>query len=454
MAVTQRQTGVLLALALATTASACINKSRQDAPATKSTPTSDLPLTELPIQEADETAPVAKLPMSAAETEALSMPLSALPFPKLSRNAAGEALIRVKVFPHFSGKDTERIDKVAIAGDCDIFPGKKQRAAPDGAKARATTRLELTPATLPKPLWISCNEATVERNPPLESYRYNGSFYARTRRGPESDNRPYIEIVNVIPMEHYLRGVVPVEIGQSWPKESLKAQAVAARTYAYFNIAYKKKSKDTEVFDVDDTPAFQAYSGITNAAATTDKAIADTAGVVMQIKNKVILTFFHADSGGYTASAAEIFGLNAPYCLPKREPEGLSKPATWKASVAISDLARRLGSKVIPTGKSITAVTIDARTVSGRVRNVKLTLQDGTSAIVGSMDFKKAAGGLASSLFDFGPITKGRLKIRGHGLGHGVGLSQRSARDMATRGWTYEKILTFFYTGATPVRLK
>lgn len=381
-------------------------------------------------------------------------PLATRDFPDAPKNEAGQDLIRVRILSAPGGRDNG--GAVAIVGACRTYAAAAAKSQPVGPESGASTRFELTRETLKQPVYLRCPDgAEVRRRAPLPSRRYLGDFYVRIAPGSATEAEPRVEIVNIVPLETYLRGVVPLEIVPSWPIESLRAQAIAARTFAYFNMAHDRAGAEAKVFDVDDTPAFQVYNGVSKVARATDKAIADTAGIVMHVGGKAILTFFHADSGGHTATAAEVFDINAPYCAAKREPETLGPPIAWRRIVKLQDLARRLGTRYVPTGQKIAAVDIDPsdRSASGRTRAVTVTLGDGVKVKVGSVDFKRAAGGLVSSLYSILAHAPDAIRIDGRGRGHGVGLSQRSAKDMASKGWSHGAILEFFYDGAKLCRL-
>src|SRR5690606_14835006 len=130
------------------------------------------------------------------------------------------------------------------------------------------------------------------------------------------DNRG-IRVINRIDLETYLRGVVPKESVASWPVDALKAQALAARSYAYYHFL---TAPSTRAYHVDDTARFQVYAGISGADARTDVAIEQTRGEILTYQNSVIVAYFHAYSGGRTDSALNIFKQsNVPYCVGNAE---------------------------------------------------------------------------------------------------------------------------------------
>jgi SpoIID/LytB domain protein len=151
-------------------------------------------------------------------------------------------------------------------------------------------------------------------------------------------------VVNRLPMQAYLRGVVPRESPASWPVESLRAQAVAARTYA----AAAMRAPRSSLYDLCDTTACQVYGGATRYAASgtrlsgeeprTSAAIESTAGVVLTSGGRPAVTEFSASNGGFTV------GGSLPYQVSKADPFTAGDPyRVWSQRVRVSDLAARFG---------------------------------------------------------------------------------------------------------------
>ena len=117
--------------------------------------------------------------------------------------------------------------------------------------------------------------------------------------------------VNVVPMEAYLRGVVPAEVKAStWPQQAQRAQAVAARSYA----ALKRSERQDKIYDLDDTPGYQHYLGVDAEWPASDKAVAATAGTILTYAGKPAFTEFTASNGGWTAAG------DAPYLTAREDP--------------------------------------------------------------------------------------------------------------------------------------
>jgi len=118
-----------------------------------------------------------------------------------------------------------------------------------------------------------------------------------------------LTIVNSLPLEEYLLGVVPSEMPSGWNVEAQKAQAIAARSYALANIN-KRNSKG---YDLKDTPQDQAYGGATSETPQTTYAVLSTKGEVLTYDNKIIPAYYHASSGGITKTAGEVWNHDLPY---------------------------------------------------------------------------------------------------------------------------------------------
>lgn len=118
-----------------------------------------------------------------------------------------------------------------------------------------------------------------------------------------------LTIVNSLPLEEYLMGVVPAEMPSRWNKEAHKAQAIAARSYALANLN-KRASRG---YDLKDTPQDQAYGGASSETRQTTLAVLSTKGEVLTYDNKIIPAYYHASSGGKTIAASEVWAHDLPY---------------------------------------------------------------------------------------------------------------------------------------------
>lgn len=329
----------------------------------------------------------------------------------------------------------------------------------------------------------------------------------KTYRGDISIHRTYgktgLTIVNTLPIEHYLYGVISKEMSPSWPLEALKAQSVAARSYAMYSLN-KHRNDD---YDVCATTDCQVYGGRANEAPQIIKAVDDTAGQVMTYKGKLIPANFHSSSGGYTENSENVWGVYQPYLRGVVDYDQNSPQYKWEKTVTITQLKEALDGagygigvmkciELAPMTHSL--VDTPERGVSGRVKVIEFTGSTGSVKLTGEQ-LRKVLN-LKSTLFDISlvvpiapvpefEITKnmgetnrktlelnlpakgeqnfltnkkelhfmsGRpgesILISGFGWGHGLGLSQWGAKAMAEerpQGDTtyYKEILKHYYQG-------
>ena len=139
-----------------------------------------------------------------------------------------------------------------------------------------------------------------------------------------------LTVINDVPLEDYLKGVVPSEMPSSWEIEALKAQAVAARSYALANLG-KRASLG---FDLKDTPEDQAYGGASAETAKTNSAVNDTAGLVLTYNYKVIPAYYSASAGGQTINSKQLWGKDLPYIRSVPSYDGnVQKKRAWSRYV-------------------------------------------------------------------------------------------------------------------------
>lgn len=187
-------------------------------------------------------------------------------------------------------------------------------------------------------------------------------------------------IVNKLPLDRYLRGVVPWEMPDDWHPEALRAQSVVARSYALATL------KPGTRFDLYADTRSQVYGGIAAEAASTNRAIGSTAGRVLVWNGRVATTFYHSTSGGRTANVAEVWpkARSVPYLVSVRDPhDNLSKHHRWGPfRLTPAQVGKRLGLGPVRD-------LVAARGSSGRVTELKLKLRSGMRTML-SQDFRRA----------------------------------------------------------------
>ena len=206
----------------------------------------------------------------------------------------------------------------------------------------------------------------------------------------------FLRVVNVVPLESYLLGVVPGEVPHAWPAESLKAQAVAARSYALANLVKGKP------FDLYADVRSQVYGGVASEKATTSQAVLDTAGEVVTYGGKVATTYYFSTSGGKTASAADVFGMSVPYLVSRPDPWDKASPHhRWGPVV--------LGARTVQSKLGVDARVIDANgvtTPSSRLRALVLQTTAGPESIPASV--VRTSLGLRSTWISVGVLRLDR----------------------------------------------
>ncbi|HEX2188872.1 MAG TPA: SpoIID/LytB domain-containing protein [Longimicrobiaceae bacterium] len=290
--------------------------------------------------------------------------------------------------------------------------------------------------------------------------------------------------INELPMEQYLYGVVPQELGPvAFPElEALKAQAVAARTYALAGLG--KRASDG--YDLLATTTDQVYGGYAAEHPLSSRAVDETAGVAATYAGGLINALYSSTSGGHTADSEEAFAAAVSYLrgIPDAERgqalehvpsvevfRAHGNPASlratregdfdsnwgrfhrwtfrWTAAEISSVISAYAGQ---PVGK-VLAINVTERGPSGRVLAIEYVTEAGVftdtkDRIRASLKYINASGtptNLLSTLFFVEPTSDGGFRVYGGGFGHGVGLSQTGAVGMAEKGHTFDRILKYYY---------
>lgn len=261
----------------------------------------------------------------------------------------------------------------------------------------------------------------------------------------------FLLIVNEVPLESYLLGVLACEMSPSAPLEALKAQAVAARTYALNRIGSLKG----EPYDLDDTSRCQVYRGFDREFPATNEAVRLTSNQVLTYQGRPISAVFSTVSGGITASSEESFkGPGQPYLTSFLDVDAKGVPFAsgakyldWELQLSFDELERDLQKSGHRVGKLVT-INIVSRGPSGRVMTVEVVGTSSKVSLFGA-DFRRIIGPdvLRSTLFDL-LVNDNSITCIGRGWGHGVGMCQAGAIGRAKAGQTYREILAIYYPGA------
>ena len=279
------------------------------------------------------------------------------------------------------------------------------------------------------------------------SRRYTGNLLISPDQSDQS-----LELINAVPLEAYVASVVSTEYGLN-DLEGSKAMAVLARTYVLN--APGKYGPDYDL--VDDTRS-QVYRGEDVILPLALEAARSTEGEMLTYRGKPIQAVYHSSSGGHTADNESVWSSSpVPYLRGRPDPYGKQSPhADWATRVPRPKLLAELGKKF---GGEVIGFLLDERSPDGRIASVSLLLQNGQRRSVTGNEFRLVV------IWHFGPRSLRSMRFdaerqgneyvfTGQGYGHGVGLSQWGAHDMAKRGMSYEEILDFYYTGTTLSRLE
>lgn len=289
-------------------------------------------------------------------------------------------------------------------------------------------------------------------------------------------------LVNHVPLETYLRGVVPYEIGPHAPLQAVAAQTIIARTYALRNLRR---------FAVDDyqlcaTVHCQVYKGLNEANATSDRAIAGTAGLVLTYENELIDALYSSTTGGITAGFEDTWnGARRPYLRPVIDaPQALWDLAKypldneaafrkfisltkgfnevgrkgvfrWRKTRSIANLNQDLRKYLQKTRhpladfNTIESMQVHQRSRSGRILALNVETDKGKLQLHKN-EIRSALEPPRSTFFYLQPIYNDAKKLNGYtfiggGFGHGVGLSQYGSYNLAKLGWSAKEILAFYY---------
>lgn len=310
-------------------------------------------------------------------------------------------------------------------------------------------------------------------------------------------------VINYLDLEEYLYGVVPREMVSSFHIEALKAQAIAARTYAIRN--FNKHIRDG--YNLCDAEHCQVYGGHNVESIKINEAVDETKGLIITYDGYPIEAVYHSNSGGYTDDAEVIWGGYAPYLASRVDEFSKSFPnSSWKLNLTSEEISYKLKNNGIDVGKVLDLIILDT-TTAGRVLDLLIVGTNGEEVISGN-EFRTIIGSniLKSTLFTIEKenkydyevkiysidekgnkkamaldniniidkdgnilkvdeinyiITDGGIKsvnietipsavnftIYGNGYGHGVGMSQWGAEGMALNGYNYEEILKYYYKG-------
>lgn len=259
-----------------------------------------------------------------------------------------------------------------------------------------------------------------------------------------------LTVINVVKMDGYLCGVLPQEMSINWPLEALKAQAVVSRSFALANLGKEKDSG----YDLTADFTSQVYGGVDREHQKTLEAVnATTDEVLVDRQGTLVNAYFHHACGGRTDASTMVWGgdssdtplsltgVRCPYCKDDEYYQ-------WTTLVPEKTIRARLRNAGYAVG-TIRRLSLVGRTRGGRANNIEV-VSVGKAVLLSAHRFRMLVGSnRVRSTFITRLVRKGdSFEFEGHGWGHGVGLCQFGARTMALKGYSYRKILAFYYPGS------
>ncbi len=266
----------------------------------------------------------------------------------------------------------------------------------------------------------------------------------------QPDGPQKIAAVVTLPMDQYLIGVLQGEVGEKWPAEALKAQAIAARSYTMAIMGLRQGKP----YDVVTTTKDQVYTSRIQIPTTIQSAVLDTQGQILKFKGQILRAFYHSCCGGTGESITAVWqdlapGKSPPPFTPVVAEDSYCKKSPqrhWELTLSEADFLKALHTQA-PQLASSSQVSYKAD-AQGRINDV--TIATGNSPVhLSGNQLRKALGyeALRSTRFKVKNHGQG-ITFSGRGFGHGVGLCQWGAKGMAERKKTAPQILQFYYPGA------
>jgi stage II sporulation protein D len=266
-----------------------------------------------------------------------------------------------------------------------------------------------------------------------------------------------LSVVNEVGIEDYLAGVAGKEMSPSDPENALKAQIIAARTFAIYAARASIAQPGRRMFDLYDDIRSQVYGGISAETSYLRKLVDETRGVVLNYLGEVFKSYYSSTCGGYTEPAWEVFkgdriltplaGRRCDYC-------GTSKYSKWSATISEKDMLKKLFPDA--TNCFIASIRIGKLAPGGHITEIEIMITsprgEQTFRLDANEDFRQKLG-LPSTLFE---IVRGgdKFEFTGKGKGHAVGLCQVGAINMGKNPiFTFTDILNYYYPSAEVVKI-
>jgi stage II sporulation protein D len=258
-----------------------------------------------------------------------------------------------------------------------------------------------------------------------------------------SDRGRGVTVVNELDLEEYVKGVLPAEMSSGWHPEALRAQAVAARTYA----VYQRLAVASREYDLVASTQDQVYRGRQGLDARVQEAVETTRGLILTHQNAPVLAAFSSTAAGPTEDALNVWDKDLPYLKGVDCPFDTNSPYyQWRAAFKIEDLETGLRRFGVSVG-TIATLTTYAYSNAGRVTRVRILHSQGELVLRGE-DLRRVVGYTVIPSTQFEVVTVGRdIVLSGRGAGHAVGLCQWGAKELAELGYPFSTILRYYFPG-------
>ncbi len=271
-----------------------------------------------------------------------------------------------------------------------------------------------------------------------------------------------LALVNEVDLEDYLKGVVGKEMNLSEGEEALKTQVIAARTYAVHEQRLERLRRvKGEKFDLYDDERSQVYGGMERHTATAERLVDETRGMLLVYEGKLVRTFYSSACGGHTEPAWEVLadetermaplgGTRCDYCQRRAI-------YRWKEPVVVTK--KEIVEKCLPKDlqdKRIKSVDITKTLPGGHALEITVTLENSSRVVKlnAANEFRRPlAARMRSTLWDRIEDRGDSIAISGRGYGHGAGLCQVGAYEMAKDGKSAAEILEYYFPGAKVQKL-
>ncbi|MES2769697.1 MAG: SpoIID/LytB domain-containing protein [Bdellovibrionota bacterium] len=267
-------------------------------------------------------------------------------------------------------------------------------------------------------------------------------------RKDKSGGNGSIEVIAVLDMEDYLRGVLPHEMPLVWPLEALKAQAVVARSFTKKQMVARKDNP----YHLDSTVNDQMYryNHVFSAKEkeNLEKALEETKDEILTDANgSAVKAVYHADCGGQTEKASQVWGQKEVEFSVKDSKCPSNPYSNWEYTISPEELKTKLKTPFIPK-----TLTVSKESLSERAQQMEVSGLSGRERL-SSQEFRRLVGysKLKSTKFQVQKINEGFL-FKGSGFGHGVGLCQWGARSWAKSGLAYKEILKHYFPSYSLVK--